>query len=44
MYSNRAQEYSADLAQGGHLKFPALFFKAMLMEPVGSENLLLGLK
>ena len=25
MYSNRAQEYSADLVQGGHLKFPALF-------------------
>ena len=38
------RKYSADLAQGGHKVPCSLPFKAMLMEPVGSESLLLGLK
>ena len=38
------RKYSADLAQGGHKVPCSLPFKVMLMEPVGSESLLLGLK
>ena len=38
------RKYSADLAQGG-LEVPcSLLFKVTLMEPVGSESPLLGLK
>ena len=38
------RKYSADLAQGG-LEVPgSVLFKATLMEPVGSESPLLGLK
>ena len=45
MYSKTGRrKYSADLAQGGHKVPCSLPFKAMLMEPVGSESLLLGLK
>ena len=37
MYSNRTQEYSADLAQGGSEVPCSLLFKATLVEHVGSE-------
>ena len=44
MYNTGCRKYSADLAQGG-LKVPcSLLYKAMLMEPAGSESLLLGQK
>ena len=38
------RKYLADLAQGRHKVYCSLPFKAMLMEPVVSESLLLGLK
>ena len=42
-YNNRAQEYSADLAQGGLEIHGSLLFKATLMEPTGSGSPFRGL-